>query len=86
MSVTITRAAPAARHCRTTSATTSGCVFAPCSGVRSQAMLGLTSTVSPRFTKRAMPPSPASAAVTMAVGSLPRATTSSGREASSATR
>ena len=79
-------ARPPPRHRRTTSATTSGSVFAPCSGVRSQAMFGLTRTVSPRFTNRSIPPSAATAARTRQAGSLPRATTSGGRAGSSPTR
>ena len=55
-SVTMTRLAPACQHWRTTSATTSGLVLAACSGVRSQAMLGLRTTTSWRLTKRSMPP------------------------------
>ena len=55
-SVTMTEPAPAALHSRTISATTSGFVVAACSGSRSHAMFGLTTTVSPRETNRAMPP------------------------------
>jgi len=43
-SVTMTDPAPAARHIRTMAATTSGFVVAACSGSRSQAMFGLTTT------------------------------------------
>ena len=51
-SVTITRLAPACQHCRTTSATNSGLVLAACSGVRSHAMFGLSTTTSWRLTNR----------------------------------
>jgi hypothetical protein len=56
MSVTMTLPAPAATQWRTISATTSGLVFAACSGRRSQPILGLTTTTSPRETKVSIPP------------------------------
>ncbi len=87
-SVTMTERAPAALHCRTIAATTSGFVVAACSGSRSQAMFGLTTTVSPRDTNRAMPPMSAMARSTSAAGlaASPWATVSSGSSGRSATR
>jgi hypothetical protein len=67
----MTRLAPACQHWRTTSATTSGLVLAACSGVRSQAMLGLRTTTSWRLTKRWMPPRSCRARCTSARGSPP---------------
>ena len=51
------RKAPADQHWWTSSATTSGFVLAACSGVRSQAIFGLTITTSPREMNRCIPPS-----------------------------
>ena len=82
-SVTMTEPAPAARQRRTISATTSGLVVAACSGRRSHATLGLMTTVSPRVTKRDMPPISSRARRTSAAGvaAVPWATTISGRSA-----
>src|ERR1017187_2530170 len=77
-SVTMTRLAPACKHCRTSSATASGFVLAACSGVRSQAMLGLITTTSLRPTKRLMPPRSKSARATSAAGSPPCTTVKCG--------
>src|SRR5512134_881753 len=66
--------APAARHISATATTTSGCVFAACSGVRSQPMLGLTTTTSPRATNTPIPPSAATAFLAFPPGDPPDAT------------
>ena len=54
----------------------SGSVFAACSGVRSQAALGLMATRSPAPTKRSMPPSAARARRRFSAGPVPPATAS----------
>jgi hypothetical protein len=69
-SVTTTFFAPASNASFTTSATTSGFVFAACTGMRSQPMFGLIATTSPFETKRFIPPSAATARRVSSAGSV----------------
>ncbi len=85
-SVTTTRFAPASTHIRTSSATMSGLVLAPCSGVRSQPTFGLMSTTSPRETNRPMPPSSSTARRASDPGISPCTTDMSARSDSRGTR
>ena len=86
LSVTMTRLAPAARHSRTSSATTCGSVLAACSGSRSQPTLGLTTTTSPVFTNRPIPPTASTARRRLAAESAPRAAAAAGKLPPGATR
>ena len=68
--MTTTRRAPASNASFTTSATTSGFVFAAWTGIRSHPMFGFTATTSPFETNRFMPPSASMARRTSSAGSV----------------
>ncbi len=67
-SATTTFFAPASKASLMTAATTSGFVLAAWMGMRSHPMFGLTTTTSPRDTKRFMPPIASTARVTSCSG------------------